>query len=1813
MFSIRVLQAAIAAFSLVAALGGVSSAQTPSASPHVTAPFAVGTVFPGTTTVGKASAALSVSVQIATDGTAVAPTATTQGAAISEFTVTPGSTCAAGQVTAGQTCTVNVAFQPQYPGLRRGAVQVTNSTGQVLGSALVAGTGKGSLSVLRSGVINTVIGDGEWVFRGDGGTATGTAIFLPMGIVEDAAGNMYFADSSNNRVRRVDATTHLVSTVAGNGQPGFNGNGIQATNASLNSPADLVLDGADNIYFVDNGNNCVRRVDSVSGIITAVAGTCGVEGFSGDGAAATSATMSLPHGLAMDAAGDLYVSDMGNGVVRRIDAVTGIITTFAGIANSEQYSGDGGPATKAQLRGPMGLTFGLDGSLYIADSLNERIRKVAPNGTITTVAGEGDVGFAGDGGPALQAFLNTPVAVALDPAGNIYIGDTSNNRVREVSITTGLINTIAGGNGESLTGDGSSALSSNLYGPYGLFFDHQGNLLISDMFHNRVRSISATSLPLTFNTIRVSKTSAPQAVGLENDGNADQAISSLALNNAALDPATTNCAAGVLAQGTLCNLGVEFAPTVVGDNVSGTLKVQSDAGNAPNVITLQGQVLTVNPTTVALTSSLNPSLQGGSVTFTATVASTDTTIAGTVDFLDGTSTLCHAVALSGKSATCTTSTLTVGTHSITASYTGDSDNAASVSPAVAQVVKLPSAVALTAAPNPAVVTASVQFTATVTAPSGTPTGTVTFLDNGTAIASAVLVQGKATASTTQLTAGTHTLTATYAGDTNNAAGQSANVSETINVASTVTTLATSTATAPVGTALTFTANVSSTITTQPTGSVQFSDGTTVLGSGVLNNGVATFTTASLAPGSHHIVASYQGDTMSDVSASLALVQTVQQIGTVTLVAADLNPSNAGATVTFTATVSMTAGAVADGPLTGTVTFSDGATQLGIATLDASGKATLQTNHLSVATHSIVASFGGNTNYAASTSSTLSEVVHSTATTTTLSGNGTGLAGKTLTLSATVTSTSGTPTGTVTFMDGTANLGSAQLNAQGSATVTVTTLAVGSHNLTAIYGGDANYVTSTSVALPQTISLATTSLALVGPASPLNAGLQANFTASLTSNGVAPTGALTLFDGTTSIAAQTVNNAGSYTFSTSSLAVGPHTLTAKYAGDADNAAAASNLVSLVIQQGSSATALQSSKSPQVVGQAVTLTAAVTSPSPNLTGNVSFFDGTTLLGSVAVSSTGTATYTSTTLTFGVHSITAVYSGDVNHAASTSSAINQRMVQSVQLGLSSSANPATVGSNLTFTLKASGNAAAVPTGAVTFLDGSSLIGAGTLDATGTAMLSIANLAVGSHNITVAYAGDDNYSATTSSALTQSVINANTQIVLTASSNPATFGSPLIFKAAITSNGGLPTGTVTFTDGAATVGTGLLDANGTATLVISTLAPGQHVITANYAGDGKASASVSAPLTVTVRQLTTLSLASNANPAATLSQVVFTAAVANSAQDVPTGMVNFVDGSSQIGTAQVDASGVATLVLPQLSAGSHSIVATYAGNGTNFGSTSPALTQTVQLRSTTTALTATTNPTNDQQVTLIAVERFTGPAVPTGTVKFMDGSAVLGTVPVDSTGVATLVITVQANPYTVVATYSGDASYAGSNSPATTIGSEAAPQFTMQVNPSTVSLQTKQHSTVTLTINSPNNFADNLEFGCLGLPYAATCTFSKTTAQLNAGGSVQVQLTIDTGNPLGAGASTTAANRTNSTVLFAWLPGSLLAGFALFRSRRKMKLGALMVVVLGLGMTLTSTGCGSIQVNSTPAGNYTFQVTARGQNTGVAESQTITLNVSN
>ena len=343
---------------------------------------------------------------------------------------------------------------------------------------------------LINGTITTVAGNDTRGFSGDGGPATSASIASTFGLASDAAGNLYIAEEINRRVRMIDVNG-TISTVAGNGSAGSSGDGGPAMSATFQGPMGVTVDDAGNIYIADMSANRIRKVDT-NGMISTVAGN-GVRGFSGDGGPATSASLQSPTDVAVDDAGNLYIVDASNHRIRMVDT-NGMISTVVGsnqVLNNGAliaFSGDGGPATEAILNGPTGMAIDASGNLYIADSSNNRIRMVDANGTITTVAGNGTADFSGDGGPATDATLNYPSNVTVDSTGNLYIADTRNNRIRIVDVN-GTISTVVGNGSVEFSGDGGPAINAGLNYPVSVTMDGAGNLYIGDLLNFRIRKV----------------------------------------------------------------------------------------------------------------------------------------------------------------------------------------------------------------------------------------------------------------------------------------------------------------------------------------------------------------------------------------------------------------------------------------------------------------------------------------------------------------------------------------------------------------------------------------------------------------------------------------------------------------------------------------------------------------------------------------------------------------------------------------------------------------------------------------------------------------------------------------------------------------------------------------------------------------------------------------------------------------------------------------------------------------------------------------------------------------------------------------------------------------------------------------------------------------------------------------------------------------------------------------------------------------------------------------------------------------------------
>ncbi|MFI5141138.1 MAG: gliding motility-associated C-terminal domain-containing protein [Bacteroidia bacterium] len=375
-----------------------------------------------------------------------------------------------------------------------------------------------TLGFAQAQIITTIAGTGFGApsnggYSGDGGQATNAEFYYPYSLTLDASANIYIADTYNRVIRKIN-TAGIITTVAGGGTNGL-GDGGQATAANLWNPTQAFFDAIGNMYIVDAGHNRIRFVNT-AGIINTVVGN-GIAGSFGDGGQATAAELNGPQYAALDASGNLFIADVGNNKIRKVNTM-GIISTIAG-TGMRGYSGDGGPATAARLNGPDGVTFDTQGNLYIADYSNNRIRLINTAGIISTIVGTGAAGFSGDGGPATAAQLNGPNdGIVFDALGNFYIPDALNNRIRKVN-TLCIISTIAGTGVAGFSGDGGPALAAELHYPGGVALDSSlCNLYIADLYNNRIRIVSNAEVTITVNSpsVCIGNTATLTATGAVN-------------------------------------------------------------------------------------------------------------------------------------------------------------------------------------------------------------------------------------------------------------------------------------------------------------------------------------------------------------------------------------------------------------------------------------------------------------------------------------------------------------------------------------------------------------------------------------------------------------------------------------------------------------------------------------------------------------------------------------------------------------------------------------------------------------------------------------------------------------------------------------------------------------------------------------------------------------------------------------------------------------------------------------------------------------------------------------------------------------------------------------------------------------------------------------------------------------------------------------------------------------------------------------------------------------------------------------------------
>jgi hypothetical protein len=637
---------------------------------------------------------------------------------------------------------------------------------------------------------------------------------------------------------------------------------------------------------------------------------------------------------------------------------------------------------------------------------------------------------------------------------------------------------------------------------------------------------------------------------------------------------------------------------------------------------------------------------------------------------------------------------------------------------------------------------------------------------------------------------------------------------------------------------------------------------------------------------------------------------------------------------------------------------------------------------------------------------------------------------------------GTPTGTVILRDGVEELNSYNVPLQisnGQATLSVQSLSVGQHTITAQYSGDTNYSNGFSPVFVQTVNgtKTTTITALQSSLNPAAPGQSVKFAATVTSTSGTPTGNVTFKDGTTSLSGPLPLSGNTAAYSTSTLASGPHSITAVYSGDSNFAGSTSAALTQTVLNTTS-TVLSSKPNPSAPGQLVTITATINANSGTPTGTITFNDGATPLSSPVPLSAGSATYKTSSLALGKHSITAVYSGDSNFATSTSAALTQTVSQTKitpNTTVTSKPNPSQPGQLIEFaaTVTPPAGSSEAPTGDVSFYNGSVFLGSAPLT-NGQAFFYIPLAARGTYYITADYGGDSNFSSSTSAQLKQTV-SEGTITTLTSKPNPSQPGAVVTFTATVApspGSTGTPSGDVSFYNGSTFLASVPL-ASGEASYYTPFATAGTYPITASYAGDNNFGGSKSGVLTQTVYQTTTTTttLKSSTNPSPFGTAVQFTATV-NTSSGTPTGTVTFFDGLTPLSGAVALSGNTAIYSTSGLALGTHSITAVYSGDSNFATSTSGMLQQTVDPVSgkVTPTVILTVNPSSAQvgdKITFTAtVQQTPGYPVPTGSITISsstNSSERYGVATLNPQGVGVVQnSTLQAGTYTVVATYGGD-----------------------------------------------------------------------------------------------------------------------------------------------------------------------------------------------
>jgi sugar lactone lactonase YvrE len=858
--------------------------------------------------------------------------------------VTPGTT----------TCVPNVTFTPTAPGLRTAQLVTKDAAG---GQAILQLTGVGNAAAVTvaPGIISTFAGTpGTAGSTGDGSAATSATLNAPVGIALDDAGNLYAA-GADNKVRII-SSDGIINTFAGTGTAGFSGDYGPATAALLNKPTAVAMAPNGDIAIADTGNNTVRIVGAASGVIRSVT----LPGM-----------LNSPKGVAFDVTGNLYIADTGNNVIREVSRFANFYSTLAGTAGTAGKSGDGGAATAALLSAPSGVALDSTGNLYIADTGNNEVRKITvATGVIATVAGNGTQGNSGDGGAATSATLSMPSQVAVDAAGDLYIACAGSSSIRRVSAATGNISTIAGTGTAGTGGDGGLATSGSLSGPLSLTLDSKNNLYIADTANDRIAQVTGSTSTLTFPATLAGRVSPAQTLTITNFGNQSLTLGALSVSSTYSQIASggTDCSpTTLLGPGASCLLSIVFSPVTPG-TVTGTLTLTDNAlglSVATQVITLTGtaQANTAVPASISATGGNNQTVSpyapfpaalqasvldkngfgvaNAVVTFTAPISG------ATGTFSSGTNTIAVASGGGGVVSAPFTALGTRGTFNITATVTGASAPA-TFTETIAGTLLPKSSFTYSPSTNPAVYSETLSLNVTLTPPAGTTAigGSVTFSDNGNALYTANVNNGVATYGYVPA-AGGHSYAFTYSGDSNYSPTNST-VPLTLTITQLPITAAAGSVTFPFGT-LTLPSLTGQLTGVLPAdaGNVKLSLSTTPAYSNVVPAGIYKISgSISGAAANNYQLTSTSGTVnVTPAPVTIALTSSNPYPGTTT-------PVTFTATVVSLVTGTTTSNTAADPAAT--VTLYDGTTALASASTAANGVATFVATLSTLGTHVITA-------------------------------------------------------------------------------------------------------------------------------------------------------------------------------------------------------------------------------------------------------------------------------------------------------------------------------------------------------------------------------------------------------------------------------------------------------------------------------------------------------------------------------------------------------------------------------------------------------------------------------------------------------------------------------------------------------------------------------------------------------------------------------------------------------------------------------------------------------------------------------------------